>query len=268
MTRANPLVDAVLPRRLLDVAEDRRPVGDRLRLRPGLERVAEGVHVGVGADPRVAEEVPGAADRVPRLEEGERLVRAVAPQVAAGADAGQAGSDDQDVEVLGRHAALSLLAGRPTGGRRADKGSRFAPAHVGKASHSRFAMRDLGGTVAGISRLRRHSMSRFDPGYWAGRVSQENVELVRRALQAWAEVDGFSCLRRPDECPRHVRRGSGARMRAPAEKRLQIGLPRFELGTSPTRTERATRLRHSPWSDLGYPVPRCAPGHRPGCAPR
>jgi hypothetical protein len=25
-----------------------------------------------------------------------------------------------------------------------------------------------------------------------------------------------------------------------------IGLPRFELGTSPTRTERATRLRHSP----------------------
>src|SRR2546423_9445027 len=34
-----------------------------------------------------------------------------------------------------------------------------------------------------------------------------------------------------------------------------IGLPRFELGTSPTRTERATRLRHSP-TDLGYPVLR------------
>ena len=26
----------------------------------------------------------------------------------------------------------------------------------------------------------------------------------------------------------------------------QIGVPRFELGTSPTRTERATRLRHTP----------------------
>src|SRR5688572_20046710 len=25
-----------------------------------------------------------------------------------------------------------------------------------------------------------------------------------------------------------------------------IGVPRFELGTSPTRTERATRLRHTP----------------------
>ena len=28
--------------------------------------------------------------------------------------------------------------------------------------------------------------------------------------------------------------------------RLKIGVPRFELGTSPTRTERATRLRHTP----------------------
>src|SRR5919106_6554254 len=28
--------------------------------------------------------------------------------------------------------------------------------------------------------------------------------------------------------------------------RTSIGVPRFELGTSPTRTERATRLRHTP----------------------
>ena len=28
--------------------------------------------------------------------------------------------------------------------------------------------------------------------------------------------------------------------------RAAIGVPRFELGTSPTRTERATRLRHTP----------------------
>src|SRR5512132_3718235 len=27
---------------------------------------------------------------------------------------------------------------------------------------------------------------------------------------------------------------------------VPIGVPRFELGTSPTRTERATRLRHTP----------------------
>src|SRR5215211_9446040 len=31
--------------------------------------------------------------------------------------------------------------------------------------------------------------------------------------------------------------------------RDSIGVPRFELGTSPTRTERATRLRHTPSGD-------------------
>ena len=29
---------------------------------------------------------------------------------------------------------------------------------------------------------------------------------------------------------------------------VPIGVPRFELGTSPTRTERATRLRHTPYT--------------------
>src|SRR4029077_14935367 len=41
--------------------------------------------------------------------------------------------------------------------------------------------------------------------------------------------------------------------RTPALRK--VGVPRFELGTSPTRTERATRLRHTP-SRLRVPVPR------------
>ena len=56
-------VDAVLGGGLLHVVEDRGAVGDRLRLAPGLEAVAERVHVAVGADARIAEEVPGAAHR-------------------------------------------------------------------------------------------------------------------------------------------------------------------------------------------------------------
>jgi hypothetical protein len=32
---------------------------------------------------------------------------------------------------------------------------------------------------------------------------------------------------------------------------VTIGVPRFELGTSPTRTERATRLRHTPGREQG-----------------
>ena len=42
-------------------------------LRPGLERVAEGVHVGVRADAGVAEEVPGPPQVVARLEDGVGL---------------------------------------------------------------------------------------------------------------------------------------------------------------------------------------------------
>ena len=39
--------------------------------------------------------------RVARLEDREGLARAVGPQMAGRADAGQAGADDQHVEVLG-----------------------------------------------------------------------------------------------------------------------------------------------------------------------
>ena len=35
-------------------------------------------------------------------------------------------------------------------------------------------------------------------------------------------------------------------MGEPLFPHVHIGVPRFELGTSPTRTERATRLRHTP----------------------
>jgi hypothetical protein len=38
---------------------------------------------------------------------------------------------------------------------------------------------------------------------------------------------------------------------AAAGQGSEIGVPRFELGTSPTRTERATRLRHTPTTDTG-----------------
>src|SRR6476620_3107356 len=60
------------------------------------------------------------------------------------------------------------------------------------------------------------------------------------------------------ESPRRRQRPSGIspaeggdlprRKSAPADFRFaeSIGVPRFELGASPTRTERATRLRHTP----------------------
>ena len=94
------LVDAGLGGGVLDVLQDRLAVGDRLLAVPRTERVAEREHVGVGADAGVAEQVPRAADGVAGLEDGVAGPRALGLHVVAGADAGQAGADDEDVEVL------------------------------------------------------------------------------------------------------------------------------------------------------------------------
>src|ERR1700732_224565 len=98
--KANLLVDAVPDGGLADVVQNPRPVRDRLRLGPRLERIAEREHVAVGTDARIAEQVPGAADAVAALEDDVALAGALLLQVKAGADAGQSGADDQDVEMF------------------------------------------------------------------------------------------------------------------------------------------------------------------------
>ena len=103
---ADLLVDAVLGRGLADVVQDPRPVGDRLGLDPRLERIAEREHVGVGADAGIAKQVPGAADGVAALEDDVALAGTFLLQVEARADSGQAGADDQHVEMFWWHRAL------------------------------------------------------------------------------------------------------------------------------------------------------------------
>ena len=92
----------------------------------------------------------------------------------------------------------------------------------------------------------------------AARATRIRQTPRRRAASSAARVDaatrsdggrgreqrrGAASLR---DVPRR-RRGLPRRESAPADSRLaEIGVPRFELGTSPTRTERATRLRHTP----------------------
>src|SRR5262249_9888950 len=93
-------VDAVLGSGLAHIVEDARAVGDRLRLGPRLEGIAQREHVAVGADAGVAKQVPGAADRVTALEEDKTLGRAFRLQMIARADAGQARTNDDDVEML------------------------------------------------------------------------------------------------------------------------------------------------------------------------
>src|SRR6202011_800209 len=65
---ADFLVDAVLRRRLADVIQNPRSVGNCLRFGPWLERIAQREHVAVGADAGITEQIPGAADGLAALD--------------------------------------------------------------------------------------------------------------------------------------------------------------------------------------------------------
>ena len=92
--------NAEFARRVLDILADIAAADDRLVLRPGAEREAQGIHVGVGADARIAEQVPGAADPLPRFEDREALAGAALLEAASDVDAGNARSDDQHADLL------------------------------------------------------------------------------------------------------------------------------------------------------------------------
>src|SRR5262249_33141752 len=73
--------------------------------------------------------------------------------------------------------------------------------------------------------------------------SEPGTSPTRRGAASGADIHGrTSRARAPggNEQPRRSHK-KGPAMRGPS-----IGVPRFELRTSPTRTERATRLRHTP----------------------
>ena len=87
--------------RLAQVVQDRVGAGDGLLVLPRLELVAEGVQVGIGANAGVAEQIPGAAGGVARFEDRERLVGLLGGERVRRPDTGDAGADDQHVDVLG-----------------------------------------------------------------------------------------------------------------------------------------------------------------------
>ena len=77
--------------------------GGRDRRRgPGLEAIAEGVQVAVGADAGIAVGQPGAAKAFLGFEHDKTCTGQLRGQVIGAADAGDAGADDQDIEMLGR----------------------------------------------------------------------------------------------------------------------------------------------------------------------
>src|ERR1700754_4671725 len=107
MVEADFLLDAVLGGGLAHVIENPRPIGDRLRLGPRLERIAQREHVAVGADAGIAEQVPGAADAVAALENDITFAGTFLLKMITRADAGQSGADNQHVEMFWLHTAAS-----------------------------------------------------------------------------------------------------------------------------------------------------------------
>ncbi len=67
-TVLNPAFDTMFSGRLADVSEDGGAICNCLRLPPGPETVAQGVHIAIGADPGVAEQIPGTTEAFAALE--------------------------------------------------------------------------------------------------------------------------------------------------------------------------------------------------------
>ena len=84
---------------LAHVGQDLLGRGDRLAC-PRLEAIAEGIEVAVGANPRIAMGEPRAAEALLRLQHDKARARALLTEMVGAAHTGNAGADDQDVEML------------------------------------------------------------------------------------------------------------------------------------------------------------------------
>src|ERR1700722_18417362 len=110
MVEADFLVDAVIGGGLADVVQDARPVCNRLRLGPWLERVTQREHVAVGTYAGITKQIPGAADGFAALQNDIALAGTIVLQVIARTDARQPGADDQHVDMLVGHFHRSISA--------------------------------------------------------------------------------------------------------------------------------------------------------------
>src|SRR6185437_9170741 len=71
------------------------------RAGPGLEAIAEGVEVAVRPDARIFVRDPGAAEALLRFQHDEAGARALGGEVVGPTHTGDAGADDQDIEMFG-----------------------------------------------------------------------------------------------------------------------------------------------------------------------
>ena len=94
------LVDAIHGSRLADVLHDQRALSDGFLLRPWPPWEAEGIEVRVRANTGIIEQVPGATNCVPSLQDGEVEFRILRLKAVGEIDTGDASSNDDDIVIV------------------------------------------------------------------------------------------------------------------------------------------------------------------------
>ena len=188
MAVADSLAEAGVLDHLAHVLQDLGGGRDR-RAGPGLEAVAEGVEIAVGADAGVAVRDPGAAEGVLRLEHQEARARRLRGEVPGGADAGDAGADDDDVEDLG-----GRCVGRVRGGAGVEPGVHVVSSsgHAGAAEPSA----DIIASCRAAPARRRRPAERQPPPRRSAGGRVRRPGLLRRRCHGWRAARASA--RRPD----------------------------------------------------------------------
>ena len=100
MLKADVFVDAEFGCGLAKVRQDVRAIGNRLCRCPWLEAVAKCVHVTIGANAGIAEQIPRAAHVVAALEDHIGTIRAFLLEEIAGADSRDSGTNNNDIKMF------------------------------------------------------------------------------------------------------------------------------------------------------------------------
>ena len=106
------LADAALIHNPVEIFEDGGRIGNRLFMLPWLEIEAKRMHVAVRADAGITEQIPRPAQILAHFYNGIGKIGALQLHMRCHPDAGNAGSDDQNVMV--RRDRLHALS--PNGG--------------------------------------------------------------------------------------------------------------------------------------------------------
>src|SRR5215212_9718989 len=103
MIEADLLVDSVDFGSVAHVVENRRTICNRLSAWPRSELVAERVHVRIGANTRIAEEVPCTAKGSAAFKNRKGLLRTFCLQIVSCPDSGESCAYDEYVDMVVLH---------------------------------------------------------------------------------------------------------------------------------------------------------------------